>query len=301
MNAFFLSIFFITQICLLTYIYILILHRSFSNDSESTKSLFNFKFRTKLTNTHKKSLLIILLNKFSKKQSFILRDITCFLKNRRIQFWFLLVFIFVYSFFNFSIDENVKFLLMTSSPIWMLIPLASNIFAFENGGLYLYFISPLKISEILYQKNIAIIVIGILFTIPILFLAIYLTQVSWEFILISIPILIYQFVSICILGTGVSIYFPNRVQYNKSTGQFNPITSQLYLSIGLFIVEGLLILLIIYLFNLKLILMITVYLLSFVMILLYNFKLKQFFEIHFIKRKSFLIKEIVKNEINIYE
>lgn len=265
-----------------------------SNISRELFSYYNTLYK-------KEKLFFKILNFVPQSNAFIVKDIFYILKNPRMQIWFFLNCACVWIISILQIDTFFRYIIMISTPIMILLPLASNFFAFEGSGLLLYFITPISVHSSIFQKNVAIFIIGILFTIPIIIWALIINSVSTIIFLISIPILLYQLYVMSIFGTIISIYFPYKVKYNSVIGQFNPMVSQPYIFFSFAISEGLLALIIIIFFRNKLVLLFLLIVLAIITIMIYNILLKYFFKGIFIKRKESLIKEIIKSEIKFYE
>ncbi|MFA3782327.1 hypothetical protein ABRY23_04600 [Melioribacteraceae bacterium 4301-Me] len=235
------------------------------------------------------------------KNAFLVKDIFYALRNHRIQLWFLLGFISVWLVSQLQIDFFYKYIIMISIPTMILAPLSCNLFAYEDRGLFIYFLSPLSAKDIIFQKNFSIIVIESLLTIPIIIWTLINISIDEITIIITIPILIYQFCNTKIWGTIISLYFPYNVNYMSIIGQFNPIVSQLYIMLSFAFAEGLLAFCIIMFNNNKLVLLIILFLLAVILMKTYKYLIENTYNQLFLKRRESLIKDIVKSEMKIYE
>lgn len=270
---------------------------SISSKNKLSGELFSVYYKLNLG----EKLFLNLINFVPHNYAFIVKDIFYLLRNSRIQVWFLLLCACVWFIAALQIDTFFKYIIMISLPMMILFPLASNIFAFENSGLILYFISPISVRNAIFHKNIAISIIDFLFTIPIIIWALIINLINIESIIATIPVLLYQIYSLSIFGNVISIYFPYRVKYDSAVGQFNSMASQPYIFLSFAVTEGLLALLVVMFFENKFALLSLLFLLSIIQIKVYNSLSKSFFKSIFIKRKESLIKELIKSEIKFYE
>ncbi|WP_353677844.1 hypothetical protein [Rosettibacter primus] len=268
----------------------------FKKNGLSSK-LFPFNYKT----NKKEKLFIRLLNLFPQSNAFIVKDVFCIIRNPRIQLWFLLSCVCVWFVSISQIDTFFRHVIMISTPIIILLPLASNLFAFDASGLLLYFIAPISLCSSIFQKNVAISIVGIVYTIPIIIWTLIINSVNIIIILISIPILLYQLCVINIFGTIISMWFTYKVNYKSIVGQFNPMVSQPYILFAFAFSEGLLALVILLFYENKFILLSVTILLAIVSVIVYKSLHVKFFKRLFIKRKEYLIKQLVKSEIKTYE
>jgi len=288
------------EFCLIFIIYLFTL-RSISKNITNDNRLLNLSRSLLHKFSFNKQPMLKLLSFTRQEEAFIIKDIFYIIRNHRIKTWFLLILISVYLISNLQIDNLLKHIITISITFIILLPLACNYFAFDNKGLLLYFITPISLKNVLTNKNKSIVIICLLISIPIIIWDLVINSFSLYFVLITIPILVYQLYCIIIIGSAISLYFPYKVDYEKIMGQFNPVLSQPYIFVSFMLSQGILALFIYIFSQNKLILLLSIFSLSFISFIIYSLLLKHYFINIFLRRKTIIIKEITKNEIILYE
>ena len=164
-------------------------------------------------------------------QFFVAKEIYYYTTNIRLVITYLIS-IFTGSYFLSILIRDIN------HPFWMIIMifcfvsafnlgLYINLFAFDSGAIYNYFIFPLPSRFVFLSKNIANIIISAMIFLIITIYLLYNIEIQISIVQFLILLILYFFSNIFVqsLGNILSIYFPMRVPFSQWTGMFNPFSS----------------------------------------------------------------------------
>ncbi len=170
-------------------------------------------------------------------QLLVAKELYYYTKNIRLRITYLLS-IFTGSYFLLMLIRDIH------HPIWMIIMifcfvsilnmgLYINLFAFDSGAVYNYFIFPLPGRFVFLSKSIANIIISAVIFLIITIYLLYKIEIQISIVQFLILLVLYFFSNIFVqsIGNILSIYFPLGVPFRQWTGIFNPLSSIILASV----------------------------------------------------------------------
>jgi hypothetical protein len=94
--------------------------------------------------------------------------------------------------------------------------ISANLFAFEEGGMRTYILSPIDRRKILIGKNIAVTMVAVIFAVVLLILnaVVFRDMTAGDVVFVSLSFVVFAAI-MAIYGNWVSIRFPKRMQFGK--------------------------------------------------------------------------------------